>query len=145
MRFGLSALAGLACVALRVLAAPTAGDGPPEGFRLVAEDNCGTQQQTHVVAGTSWLYPADMVEAPDEHRAIVFDNQACVFWYLGPNPRASYKVDVVYVDNGGRVQRLEASGHEVHGRMELPLKRPRRFVFESFRPSGPHDGPHCFT
>ena len=133
MRAAFSLLAGWACALLPGLgatAAPTPGDGPPEGYHLVAEDNCGTRSQTHVVVGTSWLYPADMVEAPPEHRAIVFDNNACVFWYLDPNPEASYEVDVVYVDNGGRAQRLEASGHEVHGRMELPLKRPRRFVFD---------------
>jgi len=103
---------------------------PPEGYHLVAEDNCGTASQTHVVTGTSWLYPVDMVDAPPEHRAIVFDNHACVFCYPKPNPRALYKVDVVYVDNGGRVQRLEANGQEVHGRMELPVRRPRRFLFD---------------
>ena len=86
------------------------GDSPPEGYHLVAEDNCGMESQTHVVAGTSWLYPIDMVEAPYEHRAIVFDDRACVFWYLEPTPKASYKVDVVYVDNVGRAQRLDANG-----------------------------------
>ncbi len=126
-------LASWACAVLPVSAASVAqtpGDKPPEGYHLVAEDNCGTESQTHVVAGTSWLYPDSMVEAPHEHRAIVFDNHACVFWYLNPNPKASYKADVVYVDNGGRIQRLEADGHEIHGRMELPLKRPRRFLFD---------------
>ena len=133
MRIGFSVLVGFACVLFPVpvaTAAPTNGDGPPEGFHLVAEDNCGTRQQTHVVAGTSYLYAPGMVEASNEHRAIVFDNRACVFRYLGPNPEASYKVEVVYVDNGGRVQRLEANGHTVHGPMELPLKRPGRFLFD---------------
>ncbi len=106
------------------------GDKPPKGYHLVAEDNCGTQDQSHVVVGTSWLYPTDMVEASADHRAIVFDNHVCVFWYLEPNPEASYKVDVVYVDNGGRVQRLEANRHKVHGPMALPVRKPRRFVFD---------------
>ncbi len=132
MRERLFVLAGIACgvVCGVVVAAETPGDSPPQGYFLVAEDNCGTPSQTHVVAGTSWLYPQGMVEAPAEHRAIVFDNHACVLWYARPNPEASYKVDVVYVDNGGRAQRLEANGHVVHGNMELPVKHPRRFVFD---------------
>lgn len=133
MRRTISTLVGLTCVVVYgvdAAAAEVPDDKPPEGYHLVAEDNCGTQGQTHVVVGTSWLYPTDMVEASAEHRAIVFDNHACVFRYLKPKPEASYKVDVVYVDNGGRVQRLEANGHKVHGRMELPLRRPRRFLFD---------------
>ena len=86
------------------------GDDVPHGYHLVAADNCGTESQTHVVTGTTWLYPVDMVEASPDHRAIIFDNHACEMRYLHPNPKASYKVEVVYVDNGGRVQRLEAGG-----------------------------------
>jgi len=138
MQTGFSVLVGLACAVIHLSAATAAqapgdaapGDAPPQGYHLVAEDNCGTESQTHVVVGTSWLYPVDMVDASAEHRAIVFDNNACVFWYSKPNPEASYKIDVVYVDNGGRIQRLEANGHEVHGRMELPVRRPRRFLFD---------------
>ena len=111
-------------------AAETPGDEPPEGYHLVAEDNCGTQNQPHVVVGTRWLYPPDMVQASDEHRAIVFDNNVCVLCYLKLNSEASYKVDVVYVDNGGRTQRLEANGRQVHGDLQLPVRRPRRFLFD---------------
>ncbi len=103
---------------------------PPKGYHLVAEDNCGTAAQTHVVVGKAWVYPASMVDAPPEHRAIVFDNHACVLRYLKPNPKASYKVDVVYLDNGGRIQRLEANGREVHGNLKLPVKRPGRYVYD---------------
>ncbi len=133
MRVNFSLVMGLTYAVLLGAAAtgaPPTEDKPPDGYHLVAEDNCGTESQTHVVVGTSWLYPESMVEAPVEHRAIVFDNHACVCWYLNPNPKASYKVDVVYVDNGGRIQRLEANGHEVHDAIELPVKRPRRFVFD---------------
>ena len=138
MRTGFSVLVGLTCAVIHLsaaMAAQTPADAapagaPPKGYHLVAEDNCGTESQTHVVVGTSWLYPVDMVDASAEHRAIVFDNHACVFWYLKPNPEASYKIDVVYVDNGRRIQRLEVNGHEVHGRMELPVRRPRRFLFD---------------
>ncbi len=133
MRTGYVVLLGSACVLLSgsgAMASLRPGNEAPDGYHLAAEDNCGTEQQSHVVKGTSWLYPVGMVEAPHEHRAIVFDNEACVFKYLAPNPEASYKVDVVYVDNGGRVQRLEANGHEIHGDLELPLKRPRRFLFD---------------
>ncbi len=133
MRAGSFVLLGMTCALMRLSAAVAVqipADAPPEGYHLVAEDNCGTQSQTHVVAGTSWLYPQSMVDASLEHRSIVFDNRACVFWYLKPNPEASYKIDVVYVDNGGRVQRLEANGQEVHGPLELPVRRPRRFLFD---------------
>ena len=108
----------------------TAKFQPPKGYYLVAEDNCGTNNQTHVVVGKAWVYPVSMVEAPPEYRAIVFDNNACVLRYLKPNPKASYKVDVVYLDNGGRVQRLEANGQQVHGDLKLPVKRPGRYVHD---------------
>jgi hypothetical protein len=96
----------------------------------VAEDDCGSSQQTHVLVGTAWTYPESMVQADESHRTLVFDNQQCVFCYLNPNPAAVYKIDVVYVDNGGRVQRLEANGREVHGNLSLPVGSPRRFVFD---------------
>ena len=115
------------------LAAPAEGAGkltPPKGYHLVADDNCGTAAQKHVLVGKAWVYPKNMVEAPDEYRAIVFDNNACVLRYLKPNPLAVYKVDVVYLDNGGRVQRLEANGRKVHGDLKLPVKRPGRFVYD---------------
>ncbi len=103
---------------------------PPKGYYQVAEDDCGTKDQTHVVVGKSWVYPTTMVQAPQQYRTIVFDNNACIFRYLKPNPKASYKVDVVYLDNGGRVQRLEANGKQVHGDLKLPVKRPGRFVYD---------------
>jgi hypothetical protein len=103
---------------------------PPKGYHLVAEDNCGTATQKHVLVGKAWVYPKNMVEAPDEYRAIVFDNNACVLRYLKPNPKAAYKVDVVYLDNAGRVQRLEANGRKVHSDLKLPVKRPGRFVYD---------------
>ncbi len=103
---------------------------PPQGYHLVADDNCGTKNQIHVVVGKAWVYPTTMVQAPQQYRTIVFDNNACVFRYLKPNPKASYKVDVVYLDNGGRVQRLEANGKQVHGDLKLPVKRPGRFIYD---------------
>ena len=103
---------------------------PPKGYHLVAEDDCGSASQKHVLVGTNWTYPTSMVEAPAEHRTIIFDNKACVLRYLKPNPKASYKVDVVYLDNGGRTQRLEANGHLVHGNLKLPVKRPGRFLYD---------------
>ncbi|MDP6542636.1 MAG: hypothetical protein QGH60_01510 [Phycisphaerae bacterium] len=103
---------------------------PPKGYHLVAEDNCGTAAQKHVIVGKTWVYPKNMVKAPDEYRAIIFDNNACVLRYLKPNPQAAYKVDVVYLDNADRVQRLEANGRVVHGDLKLPVKRPGRFVYD---------------
>ena len=125
-------LGALALVALPAMAPAKESPAfqPPKGYHLVAEDNCGTASQTHVLVGKSWVYPTSMVDAPPHYRAIVFDNNACVFRYLKPNPKASYKVDVVYLDNGGRVQRLEANGYEVHGNLKLPVKRPGRYVYD---------------
>ncbi len=91
MRTFLCCLVGLACVTTPgrlSVGEEIPGDAPPQGYHLVAEDDCGTENQTHVVVGTSWLYPPDMVQAPLEHRTIVFDNRACVFWYLNPIPQA---------------------------------------------------------
>jgi len=125
----------LGVIVLLAVALTAAAEGagkftPPEGYHLVAEDNCGTAAQEHVMVGKAWVYPKNMVEAPDEYRTIVFDNNACVLRYLKPNPKASYKADVVYLDNGGRVQRLEANGHKVHGDLKLPVKRPGRFLYD---------------
>ena len=103
---------------------------PPAGYYEVAADNCGTAGQTHVIVGSTWVYPTNMVEAADDYRTIVFDNNACLLRYLKPNPEASYKVDVVYLDNGGRIQRLEANGVRVHGDLKLPARRPVRFVYD---------------
>jgi len=126
----LGAMIAIATAAAPARAEQTLGFKPPAGYHVVAEDNCGTADQTHVVVGTTWLYPAKMVESPPDYRAIVFDNMACVLRYLKPNPKASYKVDVVYLDNGGRVQRLEANGVQVHDDLKLPLRRPGRFVYD---------------
>ena len=125
----------LGVVVLLSVAAVAAGEKvdkftPPKGYHLAAEDNCGAAAQKHVLVGKAWVYPKNMVEAPDAYRTIVFDNIACVLRYLKPNPHAAYKVDVVYLDNGGRVQRLEANGRVVHGDLKLPLKRPGRFVYD---------------
>jgi len=128
-----SAFVGAIAVLSLTLAAVGAKPGefkPPEGYHLVAEDNCGTKDQTHVLAGKAWVYSTSMVEAPQPYRTIIFDNQACVLRYIKPNPKAAYKVDVVYLDNGGRVQRLDANGRQVHGDMKLPVRRPGRFVYD---------------
>jgi len=65
---------------------------PPEGYHLVAEDNCGTGSQTHVVVGTPYLYPPVLAEAPDDHRTIVFDNHACVLRYGRDTADGHYEV-----------------------------------------------------
>jgi len=132
---GVRTLACLSALGVLSLAFSAAGAEarkfkPPQGYHLVAEDNCGSQGQSHVIAGKAWTYPASMVEAPQHYRTIVFDNHACVLRYLKVNPKASYKADVVYLDNGGRVQRLEANGREVHGDLKLPVRRPGRFLYD---------------
>ena len=41
-----------------LLSMPAAAEPPPpKGYHLVAEDNCGTRDQAHVVVGKAWLYP----------------------------------------------------------------------------------------
>ena len=106
------------------------GDPSPKGYHLVAEDHCGSSQQSHVIVGTAWTYPEGMVDADEPYRTLVFDTRRCILRYLKPCPTAAYKVEVVYLDNGGRVQRLEANGRQVHGDLALPIRRPRRFVYD---------------
>lgn len=77
-------LAGCAMfwLALSGLSKEAVGDLPgvprPKGYGLVAEDDCGSSQQSHVVRGTAWTYPPGMVEAVEPYRTLVFDNQECV-------------------------------------------------------------------
>ncbi|MFC1806068.1 hypothetical protein ACFL09_03715, partial [Planctomycetota bacterium] len=106
---------------------------PPAGYHLVAEDNCGeADAMPHVVRGKEYVYPTHQAKGPYDFRTIVFDNQFCLLRYKKPKPKASYKVDVVYVTQkeAQRVQRLEANGHEVHGELPLPLTVPKRFLFD---------------
>ena len=125
--FGLIAAVSLASIA----AADDPGEFiPPESYHLVASDDCGSVGRKHVLIGSNWTYPTSMVEAIAEYRTIIFDNKACVLRYLKPDPKASYKVDVVYLDNGGRTQRLEANGRLVHSDLKLPVKRPGRFLYD---------------
>ena len=108
-------------------------DEPPEGYTLVAEDDCGHfEAMPHVVRGKEYVYPTGMVDASLQYRAIVFDNEFCLLRYKNLNPAAAYKVDVVYATQAGavRVQRLEANGQVVHGDMPLPETTPGRFLFD---------------
>ncbi len=105
----------------------------PEGYTVVAEDDCGNfEAMPHVIRGKEYVFPASMVESSLEYRDIVFDNDFCLLRYKNLNPKASYKVDVVYVTQAGgvRVQRLEANGRVVHGDMPLPVAKPGRFLFD---------------
>ncbi len=126
-----------ACVYLvwSVLCSAAVGEEfrPPAGYHLVAEDNCGEEgSMPHVVRGKEYVYPTSHVKKPFHYRTIVFDNQHCLLRYLKPNPKAAYKVDVVYVTQKGarRVQRLEANGHVVHAAMDLPYAVPKRYLFD---------------
>ncbi|HUU21472.1 MAG TPA: hypothetical protein VM389_02965, partial [Phycisphaerae bacterium] len=122
---------------LVLLSAMPALAGPfrqaPPGYTLVAEDDCGNfESMPHVVRGTEYVFPTSMVQSAPEYRDIVFDNEFCLLRYKNLNPKASYKVDVVYVTQAGavRIQRLEANGQVVHGDMSLPTGTPGRFLFD---------------
>lgn len=106
---------------------------PPEGYTLVAEDNCGSfESAPHLVRGTEYLFPTSQVDSLLEYREIVFDDEFCLFRYKGVNPGASYKVDVVYVSQAEavRIQRLEANGQVVHDDLAVPSSKPGRFLFD---------------
>lgn len=106
---------------------------PPEGYTLVAEDDCGnTESMPHVVRGKEYVFTSALVPAPVEDRDIVFDSEFCLLRYTRLNPTASYKVDVVYVTEpaGTREQSLEANGQLVHDTLRLPGGKPGRFVFD---------------
>ncbi|NQT86722.1 hypothetical protein HQ560_08165, partial [bacterium] len=105
----------------------------PDGLHLVAEDDCGSEDAApHVVRGTPYLFAAAQVKEPFHHRTIIFDSQHCLLRYQHPKPKASYKVDVVYVTQAGarRVQRLEANGLVVHAAMDLPVAVPKSYRFD---------------
>lgn len=107
--------------------------GPPEGFALVAEDDCGEPEaQSHVVRGKDWCYPAGMIEGDASARSLIFDDSHCILRYEKLNPKARYKVDLLYVTEGqgNRRQTLCANGLSVHDEMALPFKKPERFLFD---------------
>ena len=108
-------------------------EGPPEGFTLVAEDDCGDlDAQPHVVRGTEYVFHPPRVTGALSERTIVFDDDFCVLKYEKLDPEASYKVDVVYVTEApdSRQQSLEANGHVVHEALTLPHETPGRFIFD---------------
>ena len=107
-----------------------AGWQAPTGYHLVGEEDCGSVGQKHVLRGQFWEFAAGSVKGPGEYRRIVFDAECCVLRFDGPDPKASYKLDVVYANEAGRRQRLEVNGREVHGQLDLPAGRPGRFVFD---------------
>ena len=119
-------------------------ESPPEGFSLVAEDNCGEfDGAPHVVRGEPFVFSTQLVSGPPPLRAIVFDNDYCLLRYKDPVPDASYKVDVVYVteEKGLREQALEANGQVVHPAIRLPAGKPGRFVFDIPRRAYADGGP----
>jgi len=106
---------------------------PPDGYTLVAEDDCGDPDaMPHVVRGKAYVFSREMVTAPLQDRDIVFDNEFCLLRYEKLNPQASYKVDVVYVSEvaDSRRQSLEANGLLVHDTLPIPGKTPGRFIFD---------------
>lgn len=122
----------LTCLgALPLWAAPFTS--PPQGYTLVAEDDCGNPDAvSHVVRGTDYMFGAGMVSGSDEERDIIFDGESCLLRYEKLNPQAAYQVDVVYVteETGHREQTLEANGLVVHERLALPAGKPGRFLFD---------------
>ncbi len=128
----LNTLVALVVVCLPTLALGAPFEGAPDGFTLVAEDDCGDlDTQPHVVKGKEYVFSSSMVTGAEEDRTIVFDDDFCLLRYEKLNPDAAYKVDVVYVtESVGREQSLEANGHVVHETMALPLRESGRFVFD---------------
>lgn len=107
--------------------------GPPEGYALVAEDDCGDpDSMPHVIRGKEYVFSADRVMGSLAERDIVFDDDFCLLRYEKPDPDASYKVDVIYVtETGGtREQALEANGLAVHDTLRLPEAEPGRLIFD---------------
>ncbi|NQT39668.1 MAG: hypothetical protein HQ581_19375, partial [Planctomycetes bacterium] len=108
-------------------------DRAPHGYTLVAEDDCGNVEAApHVVRGKEYLFPTSQVDSSAEYRTIIFDDEFCLLRYKKLNPRASYKVDVVYATQAEavRIQRLEANGRTVHDDLQLPATKPGRYLFD---------------
>ena len=107
-------------------------DRPPAGYTLVAEDDCGNPDLTfHVTRGKDYVFAAESVSGSSSDRDIIFDDDFCLLRYPKLNPKALYKVDIVYVaEASAREQSLEANGLPVHGRMPIPATKPGRFIFD---------------
>ncbi|MBM3498470.1 MAG: hypothetical protein FJX74_07335, partial [Armatimonadetes bacterium] len=118
------------------LPAPTLSapfEGSPQGYTLVAEDDCGDPDaSSHVTRGQTYVFSPSMVTGPLEDRDIIFDNDFCVLRYEGLLPEALYKVDVVYVSEvaDSRRQSLEANGLLVHDTLPIPGRVPGRFLYD---------------
>ncbi|MBM3476632.1 MAG: hypothetical protein FJX75_25440, partial [Armatimonadetes bacterium] len=54
----------------------------PDGYTLVAEDDCGDPDaMPHVVRGKAYVFSRETVTAPLQDRDIVFDNEFCLLRY----------------------------------------------------------------
>jgi len=107
--------------------------GPPQGYSMVAEDDCGNlDAMGHVVRGKPYVLQIGQATVSLPERDIIFDDHSCLLKYEKLNPQAQYLVDVVYVTEatGVREQTLEADGFTVHGVLRLPAGTPGRFIFD---------------
>ena len=105
----------------------------PQGFHLVAEDDCGVDSdEPHLAQGENYTFSESMVTGDLPGRTCAFDNKAVVLLYGNLAPGASYKVAITYVTEGKaqRVQRLEANGVLVHPDLDLPSGEPKTFLFD---------------
>jgi len=127
-------VAPIALLALFWLPLAEPADQPPApGHFLVAADDCGYDpEQPHLAVGNNYTFSEAMVSGDLAARTCAWDPKVVVMQYGGLLPSAAYKLEIVYVTerNSQRVQRLEASGQQVHGDLSLPAGEPKTFLFD---------------
>jgi len=98
---------------------PARADESPEakGYHLVATDDGGggPKRDAHRVRGKDWTYGRDVISGlPRSLGTLAWDNREVVYRYKGLDPKAAYRVRVIYLSNSKRVQELLADGRKLH-------------------------------
>jgi hypothetical protein len=100
-------------------------DGPPEGFELVARENCGVPgMQPHKVRGSD-KSAGDGTDSPLASYNVA-DNwdRAVVYRFEGLNPQAAYKLRVAIPATPGNKQQMTANGRWLGAPPRPSLFRP---------------------
>ncbi len=115
---------------------PNGMSDAPEGYHLVAVDDCGLQgRQRDLVSGQNWTYSAGEIPfaACDEHdaaRTVNFSETTILYRFADLDKAARYKLRVMYLShNESRCQSLLVNDRQLHGKLNLP---PQQIVCREF-------------
>lgn len=112
---------------------PAVAAAAAQEYYRVAYDNCGVDgQQPHMVQGTNWTWSQNAlswsaVAADSPVRRVSYrDNGPVVYRYQGLDPKAGYKLRIVYLSSetsAPRVQKVLAGESVLEKRLELPVNK----------------------